>query len=305
MTDGFDTVRFLEIARREKSRLDAAGASQAVAIDVGRAFRSLTPGVKYSQLPTEVSAAYGHLPQELRATFTRWLVAAMAGQFSPGEAPMRLPEAVQRLYPGDLQRLYEHLNANDGYFNSLDADTVRKDLAILSHRLIPVGAEYAQPGSGIPRSVLFKGGLRQFFSGVLLILRCGGIKNFFELHAHIDSLEQFSPSGWRDTYRALAQLLQLNPGLRGWLSSSWFLDPQLARISPRLAYLRETPGERSLTYLFVQTDPKGESGALARSPTRRRLFEAGQYQPRIYMRVCPRSQALAWLSQLAPLEADG
>jgi hypothetical protein len=158
-----------------------------------------------------------------------------------------------------------------------------------------VGAEFADPSSGIPRSTLLRGGIGQSRRlAATIAFETHGLRPCLELHTHPDSLEDFNVEGWERTYHRLAELMVENPQFKAVIASSWFRDPALAAISPRLGYLREVPCGRGAKLFVTGRDDRGTSGALARSPTRRRLFECGQYVPTIHLLVWPRSALLGW-----------
>lgn len=256
--------------------------------DYGR----LNPGLHASEAQFQDGGA------NLVALFNRYLALSLLHTFDPLAGSCRLPASVVLLYERDLVRIERQLDEQPDEFYRLGNDAFVKDLAILSHRLIPVGAEYALPESGVPRSLLFRRGPAQFFRCLrVCMFQCGGFSPYFELHAHVLALEDFNPDGWLDTYMCLAELLELNPAYKGITSSSWFLDPALARVSPRLSYLQEIPSAHGATLLFSGYDASGETGALARSVSRRRLYEKGEYVPAIYTRVWPRKELIGWRKQ--------
>ncbi|MEQ8802214.1 MAG: hypothetical protein RLP45_09265 [Haliea sp.] len=224
--------------------------------------------------------------------FNRQLLGFLLQKFSLNTPPWQLPENVFKLYDIELERL-EHVHdfQFDGYF-SFQNDLFRKDLAILLHRLIPFGAEFANPHSGIPRSLAIRAGPNQAIKVMRAIVASRGVRPFLELHMHPEVKEHFHPAGWIDTYERLADFLQLNPAFRGVQSASWFLDPALKQVSPRLVYLREVPEQCGAYILFAGMDKEGKSGALDTSPTRRCLYESGDYQPRIFTRIWPKSNIL-------------
>ena len=230
-----------------------------------------------------------------RARFNRSLLQTSLEQFDPDDSTLVLPRSIGQLYARELKRIKAQLDSlADDYFR-FSNDAFVKDLAILHLQLVPVGAEYAFPRGSVPRSLLFKGGISQAYRWVRSVLiQSGGTKPFLELHAHVLALEDFNPDGWTLTFRRLAELLEANPELRGITSSSWFLDPALESISPHLDYLRQVPLSGGATLLRSDWDFDGESGALTTSRTRRRLFEQGNYVPRVYTRVWPRRQLVAW-----------
>ncbi|NMG01811.1 hypothetical protein [Azoarcus taiwanensis] len=207
---------------------------------------------------------------------------------------VNLPPSILPLYAREFRRILETIR-DEGTTIALTEDRWRKNLSILVGRLIPVGAEFADVGSGLPRSTLMRGSFIQR----LRVLRCvmtgaRGFRPMLELHAHPDSLDDFNPNGWLASYKRLAEILAINPGYKGVIASSWFRDPALSQISPRLSYLREYPETHGALMVKVGTDKEGRSGALTRSPTRRSLFEQGRYIPAIYLMIWPRRTMLAW-----------
>lgn len=253
---------------------------------------------KYTWIPAAVADANAALKgqgDELAYSYNRYVLLSFIAGFSAEAGRYRLPPSIAALYERELARIYRQAQSFEDEFFDLSEDRYLKDLAILTHRLIPVGAEYAEGGAGIPRRILFAGGAVQLFRVLWLVTaRCRGWRPFFALHAHTLALEDFNPEGWQATHQRLAELLALNPGVKGWLSASWFLDPALEKISPHLGYLREVPMAGGAELLFVCRHPNGSSGALSRSAERRRLFAEGQYVPATYMRVWPRQAAIAW-----------
>jgi hypothetical protein len=216
-------------------------------------------------------------------------------RFSIENARVNLPASVRELYVRELDRIRDQLARANLEFYDLDNDPFAKDLAILTHRFIPIGAEFVEPDAGVPRSAALRGGARQLLAGALfMLLRARGFKPFFALHAHPLALQDFNPEGWNRSYHRLAELLEKNPEVKGMISASWFLDPQLKTISPRLRYLREVPEHNGAAFFFLGHDREGDSGALAKSATRRGLFEQGRYVPAIFMRVWLRRDILAW-----------
>lgn len=263
---------------------------------------SFAPEPGYGCIAQHARNAEKAIPEaQARALLNRYLTSQLLESFDPEAGPCHLPPSIKLLYPRELERITKQLTDREDDFYRLDHDPFIKDLAILSHRLIPLGAEYACPHGGVSRSLLFRDGLSQLLRGGRAVLMDGGgFRPWFELHAHVLALEEFNPQGWQETSLRLAQLLESNPVFRGAISSSWFLDPQLKDISPRLNYLREDSIKQGATFLLSSTDTEGKSGALAKSPTRRRLFEAGSYTPKIYTRVWPRSKLIAWKNEQAP-----
>lgn len=69
----------------------------------------------------------------------------------------------------------------------------------------------------------------------------GGHKPLYEMHTDSrdsKAILRFTPDGWAEFYRRVSVLLEVNPSVRGVFGGSWFFDPKLEQVSPRLAYLR-------------------------------------------------------------------
>ncbi|MFV0276498.1 MAG: hypothetical protein ACK5HY_04845 [Parahaliea sp.] len=251
----------------------------------------------YSRLPEPLLAAAAKLNRQsstLCEAYNRYLMVArleVLAQQNPGS--LTLPDSVTALLERQRQRIASLLASPPPGYLSLDFDPFLKDLAITIGQFIPLGAEFALPDAGIPRNLLLRGGFAQRLRfGWFMLRQHGCLQGYLELHAHPLDLGSFNPEGWSTTLDNLAALLRANPGIPGAFSTSWFLDPQLQTISPRLAYLREMSLTSGASLFLVGEDPSGNSGALQRSPTRKRLFASGQYIPRIYTRIWERKRLL-------------
>ena len=247
----------------------------------------------YAVLPVELLAAEQSVARQNPAaalTLNRSLCRNLLKEFTftSADAYWAFPQKFHFLYEQQLQRIRNLLSDKPDSYFTLENDSFRKDLAILCHRLIPCGAEFATPFSGIARSLLFKAGLRQAAKFSQAIARCRGIKPFLELHMHPDFTSGFNPEGWIETYENLADFLVANPSFLGVQSTSWFLDPALAEISPHLSYLRQVPELCGATILYAGEDDCNHSGAFLTSQTRRDLYASGHYIPRLFTRIWPR-----------------
>ncbi len=78
------------------------------------------------------------------------------------------------------------------------------------------------------------------------------------------------------------------------VGTSWFYDPALPAISPRLAYLQQRPLEAGA---FLVRHGRGAiytERATLTSETRRKLYEEGKYLPVCFSLVWPRDALIAW-----------
>lgn len=171
-------------------------------------------------------------------------------------------------------------------------DILLKDLALCRQQMFPAGARLVQPDSGVTRSLAWRDGLGQGLRLIALLLRCGGHRPWYSLHVHLSELDEFTPDGWDTCLLRLADMLALNPEVKGIVGGSWFYDPALSSISPHLAYIHERPAKNGASFFFSQIDNSGS--AISRSRTRRRLYEQGRYIPQAYAMVWPRRSLISW-----------
>jgi len=252
-------------------------------------------GHGYGALPAQLVAMENAIATQdpvAASTLNRHLCRALLEQFTLTGSPWNLPEKFELLYEQQRRRIATNVIAKPDDYFSFANDPFRKDLAILRHRLIPCGAEFATPFSGISRTLLLAGGWRQGIKFIRVIVHCGGIKPFLELHMHPQCIDAFNPEGWLDTYENLADFLIANPSFLGVQSTSWFLDPALEQVSPHLSYLRRTPENCGAAILYAGDDDPQHSGAFATSKSRRVLYAAGHYRPRLFTRIWPRQRLL-------------
>lgn len=171
-------------------------------------------------------------------------------------------------------------------------DILLKDLALCRQKMFPAGAQVVEPASSFHRALLYRGGLAQLFGVVKLLVTSGGNSNWYQIHTHLEEREEFTPDGWDRCYVRLAHMMERHPHIRGIYGGSWFYDPALADISPRLTYLRGRPQDNGALLFYSNEDPHG--GALSTSETRRELFEQGRYMPKAYAMIWPRAALLSW-----------
>ena len=175
-----------------------------------------------------------------------------------------------------------------------DHDLFHKEFGIATLRLYVAGAQLVDAHCGIPRSILFKGGAGALAKNVAAILRLGGFRKYFQIHTHKFMLDAFNEEGWDECYLCCAELYPLHPEVLGMYGSSWFYDPVLDVISPRLSYLRATPVAGGAELFFVEEGGSAKNNSLSTSPTRRQLYEEGKYSPKSYMLAWGKARQIAW-----------
>lgn len=209
-----------------------------------------------------------------------------------------IPESIRELLHNEARRIIRDFSDRSATPYRTDSDLFGKDVAIVTGRMLPVGAELIELHSGIPRSVLVRGNFRQFVrGGIYFIGQRRGFYGYCALHMNSRHLEDFNPEGWRKTYLRLAELLELNPEIRGVSGSAWFYDPAVAEISSHLAYLRvvrEAGGARNFRY---GPSSEAKKDALLKSRKRRLFHEQGRYNPEAYFLIWHRRELLRWANQ--------
>jgi len=176
----------------------------------------------------------------------------------------------------------------------LDHDTFQKEFGLATLRLYVCGAQLVDPQCGIPRSMMLAGGLGQVLSSTAYFVRIGGFKPFFQIHTHVHRLDHFNEAGWNECYQCCAELYSVHPEVLGMYGGSWFYDPKVKEISPRLKYLQEIPVAGGARLFRTGPSEDCTNDALSTSPTRKDLFNKGLYQPCGYALVWDRASQRRW-----------
>ena len=161
-------------------------------------------------------------------------------------------------------------------------------------RLYAAGAQLIEIHSGIPRSLIFCGGIFSALTKLKSMLALGGFRPYFQIHTHQFMLDAFNEPGWEECYQCCADLYAIHPEVLGMFGGSWFYDPALHVISPRLGYLRDTPLQGGAQLFFLESGGSSINNSLATSPSRRKLYDEGKYMPKSYMLVWGKNQQIAW-----------
>jgi hypothetical protein len=213
---------------------------------------------------------------------------------------MNLPDEIRLRYEASFQRIarsIERKTAAPGYYL---APQLCKDLGICMLRIIPAGMQIVNLFR-LPGALFYKSSLRQWLAWVRLVIQMGGISPFYEMHAHAadtKSMLEYSPAGYVQLFRRVAELLRRNPEVKGVVETGWLCDPALEEISPELSYVRAVVVENGgRIFLAGPCSAAGIHDATVFSSTRKRLYEEGKYLPKEYALVWPRKELLAWADQ--------
>ncbi len=230
-----------------------------------------------------------------RTRLRRAAVARLAlGFFRPEH---RLPESIPQLYPAFFERLSTFLQgrAQSAYEDDYFAKDVRYALGLT----IPCGALQFDLDAGVgPKLILRDLAATRSVRPGLSYVAALGWGRWYGNHLDLRAIRDFTPEGWTASFARIAEVLALNPSVRGVAGVAWFYDPALARVSPRLSYIRETPVRHGAFLVRMKTEPHDLENALAHSPSRKTLHQKGEYSPACYLLAWPRRALLDWAAQL-------
>jgi hypothetical protein len=200
-------------------------------------------------------------------------------------------ESTVTQYQKTFNRFLSMCDTAEGWSKELD-DYYYKDLAMATRMMFPSGAQVTEASCGFGVKQGLNGGLIDSARFLWLTLMQGGCKDYYQIHTHTPELSEFNPQGWNDCYLRIAEMLELNPQVKGIFGGSWFYDPQLKDISPRLMYLQDVPLENGASSFYTHLDTTGN--AIYSSKTRRKLFDEGKYTPKSYLLIWPREAMIKW-----------
>ena len=224
----------------------------------------------------------------------RALVATWALEL-PGRAKAAdLPPEVMELYPYWLDRLAEFLTGDAmDYDRDYYAKDVRFSLALSVPGALTQTIDLSSPMG--PGQVVRNGRDGYGWSQLIAYVKASGWnKPWLEVHTESRHTADFTEAGWDRAWATAAAICKRRPELAGMIGSSWFYDPPLETISPRLAYLRLNPLKGGAFIIHQGPAPIHSERAGATSPTRRAMIESGEYLPRSWLVAWPKSTLIPW-----------
>ena len=254
-----------------------------------RAFGDLGSG-----FPALLHGTHARLDGEAeRNAFNRAFVAHLASHLRFGLDERALPFEVLGRVPAALDRLHGFLSEHRESYD-LGDDYFLKDVRFAAGWTVPCGAKVVDLRSRLSLPISLVTALRGREPS--LAVRALGSRRapWFEHHTESRYLEEFSEAGMEGTYRCVASLLRLHPEVAGLTAYGWLYDPQLTEISPHLGYLRQRPLERGAISIRGHTSDFDIENSTAKSRTRRRLYDAGEYVPVAHRILWLRHDILDW-----------
>lgn len=204
-----------------------------------------------------------------------------------------VPASVQDELTKERKRIEMEVMENPAGHYLPKSDAFLKDFSILRGKAMPVYTGIADVHNTLWRRPLVFGSFIQRVRFVRMFLRKPvGFRYYFQHHTHTSLLANFNQEGWDRTYELIADLLDVNPEHKGYSGASWFYDPQLKSVSPRLAYLADIPIAAGAERFHLGSDRTGS--ALAKSKTRKSLYDEGKYVPQNYMLLWHRASMIQW-----------
>jgi len=251
---------------------------------------------KYNQIPSKLLDVYQEIPHQYHSIFNKALLNYLVNNFSLACVSVAIPDSIESQYRDELVRIKQLISEDDEFHYCWDNDLFVKDIAICSGRLIPIGPGLLEI-SGLPRKMLFSAGIAQFLTYVCVWFQLGRRLPLLSNHTHLANVSQFNAQGWLRAYGLVADLLLINTHIRGFMRSSWFIDPKISIISPHLTYLRSVAQNNGAAILYYG-DEADSSGAFTRSKSRIALFEQGAYTPKTYYVVWPRESLCTFIQSI-------
>ena len=233
-----------------------------------------------------------------RVDLLRALLSALVAANESQIDGLNLPEGVRALIRGEFERIDETTQTGDNRYFDLSVQPTRCDFRIVCFGRIPVGFEHIEIG-GVPRSVLWRGGLAQACRFMRLLAGMKGVKPMYQAHlGHRIRQSHFLLVCNREAqirqYKNIADCLKINPQYHGFMAVSWYYDPQLETVSPYLVFLREFPVDHGAKLFRYGLPDTGDGGALSKSHDRQKAHLEGKYTPVEYLIIWPRDSLISW-----------
>ncbi len=224
----------------------------------------------------------------------RALVATWALELPQRVADADLPPMVHGFYPFWIDHLATYLTTTEG---SYDRDHWAKDVRFtLVHSVPGARTQTIDLSSPLGPGQVVRSSLQGH--GWSPLARYVGVqgwrKPWLEVHTESRHTEDFTEAGWDQAWASAAEICKRRPDLAGMIGSSWFYDPPLETISPRLAYLRLNPLKGGAFIIHQGPGEIHSERAGATSPTRRAMIESGEYRPASWLVGWPRDALIAW-----------
>jgi hypothetical protein len=255
----------------------------------GRPFYQLSDCGPVTRYWAAITARYG---EDGFDTFQRATMLRLIERFEERSVGKQYTDGVREAFALHFSRIIRSIADPEFDQYRVADDLLCKDLALCLQMVFPIGGPFVEPSTRLPLSLFRNGDVSQFVRFSRFLLGTGGPHHWYCSHLHQHALDDFTAEGWRSCYQRIAEMLELNPEVRGYYSLSWYCDPALEEISPHLAYVRKERQDNGAAIFFYRLDRT--DNAVATSKTRKKLFDEGAYVPKRYAIIWPRKELIAW-----------
>jgi len=234
------------------------------------------------------------VPPEIASQFAFMLCVHAMGRSLDEIVSLRVPEDVKDLILDEFNTRCDDGGARQYDRYSLADSDGWNQIASCRLQQLPLGL-YVFNIAGIPRSNWFRCPAGEKIAlGKFLAFEMRGLAPVFEVHLPRLTKRHITEPEVDASHLRLARIAQLNPKMKGLYSSAWYIDPAVAAIQPRLAFLREFFEQNGGFVHRLGVTASSIADATRKSATRRRLYEEGKYQPTAWARYWPRAAMLRW-----------
>ncbi len=227
-----------------------------------------------------------------RQTYRQVFLAKLALKLPETIKRLELPDSILTLYPNLLVRLSNTIAESEEHY---DIDAFSRDVGLSLALLLPGAAEDIDLNSGLSFRMFASAALKRGdFNSFSRYLNLGLWRTCYNIHLDSRNLTNFNPEGRAQTYHCAADMMRERKNIAAMFAASWFYDPALLEISPRLSYLRETPLKGGAFFICNGSGEIHIERATRTSKTRRDLYKSGKYVPTCYTLIWPRRNLIAW-----------
>jgi len=244
------------------------------------------------KLQTELITSYS---KNAARQYHRMSLAHLIKESEPFFKKSNFPESIVPLYEKWFQRILHDLNTQPDEYYHRERDLFLKDLAVCAFRMIPVGGAWCMEIGSASKRALISNGILSYPGNIAFhIIKQKGLKPYYVIHTFDRYIMRFTPEEMEKAYLRIAEMLKQNPKIKGIYRSSWFLDPEIDRISPKLSFLRQIPAENGARFFKTYTRDLDIQHATSNSPERKQLYDEGKYTPTCWGYVWPRDTIIKW-----------
>ena len=215
-------------------------------------------------------------------------------EFETRASKYNYPNSIIQLFHQNFARIEKNIATGPVGTYPHHGDNFIKDFSLCRQTAFPGGGAWVvDHAGGFSRKFMLQGGLGQFLRMARLYLfSTRGHRPLYSIHIHNELSQGHTLEERQACHLRIVEMMARHPEIKGMYGISWLTDPLIPTVSPRLRWVREIPEANGCEYFRVGIDIDG--GALARSKTRRRLFEEGKYMPTKYLSIWPRKKMMAW-----------